>query len=141
MTRSSIDWLGFKKDYVFFEPNNRNAGKPSYSNFNLIKLAITSLVSMTLLPLYIFGYIGVFFSSVSLFTGIAILVEQVVLSDPLGWKFTGPAMLAILIIFLIGIVLMALGVVSLYIANIHTEIKKRPIYIVDEKRSIGIKKK
>jgi dolichol-phosphate mannosyltransferase len=45
-------------------------------------------------------------------------------------KFTGPAMLAVLNMFLIGIVLMALGLVALYIASIHAEVIGRPLYIV-----------
>ena len=32
--------------------------------------------------------------------------------------------------FLIGIVLMALGMIALYIGHIHTEVVNRPMYIV-----------
>ena len=37
--------------------------------------------------------------------------------------------------FLIGIVLMAIGLVALYIGNIHTEVINRPLYIIRERIS------
>ena len=35
--------------------------------------------------------------------------------------------------FLIGIVLCGLGMVSLYIGHIHTEVVQRPLYIIRER--------
>ncbi|MCX6794937.1 MAG: hypothetical protein NTY31_03055 [Candidatus Falkowbacteria bacterium] len=45
-------------------------------------------------------------------------------------SFSGPAQLALLIAFLIGIVLCSLGLVALYIAHIHNEVLGRPLYII-----------
>jgi hypothetical protein len=50
-------------------------------------------------------------------------------------NFTGTACLGILTIFLIGIVMMALGLIALYIATIHTEVINRPLYAVRHKRT------
>ena len=41
-------------------------------------------------------------------------------------------MLAIALTFLIGIVLICMGLIALYIANIHGEVTNRPLYV--EKR-------
>ena len=38
--------------------------------------------------------------------------------------------------FLIGIVLMAIGLVALYIGTIHTEVVNRPLYIVRERLNL-----
>ena len=48
-------------------------------------------------------------------------------------SFSGPAQLAILIVFLVGIILMSLGLIALYVANIHGEVVGRPIYVVRKK--------
>jgi hypothetical protein len=61
------------------------------------------------------------------------------LGDPLHWKFTGTAMLAILILFLIGIVLLSQGMLSLYVSHIHHQSKRRPLYIIDYAHSAGVK--
>lgn len=58
------------------------------------------------------------------------LVEDIVLGDPLDLNFSGPAMLAVLNMFWIGVVLSALGLVALYIASIHAEVVNRPLYVV-----------
>ena len=35
-----------------------------------------------------------------------------------------------MIVFLVGIILVSIGLLALYIANIHTEVTNRPLYIV-----------
>ncbi|MEW6408282.1 MAG: hypothetical protein AB1465_06375 [Patescibacteria group bacterium] len=47
--------------------------------------------------------------------------------------FPGPAILAVINLFLIGIVLTCLGLIALYIANIHSEVTGRPMYVVRRK--------
>ena len=37
MTRALIDWLGFKRDYVYFNANERLYGKPSYNYLKLFR--------------------------------------------------------------------------------------------------------
>jgi nitrogen fixation protein FixH len=52
------------------------------------------------------------------------------MNDPLHWRITGTAMLAIMILFLIGVVLACIGLVSLYIAHIYAEVVNRPLYVI-----------
>jgi len=110
----------------------RHAGEASYSTRQLLKLGINRLVSSSPRPLYMFGYLGILISAFSFILGAAIVIEQLVLEDPLGWDFTGTAMLGVLILFLVGIVLMSQGILSLYISHIHTQSKQRPLYIIDD---------
>lgn len=44
-------------------------------------------------------------------------------------------MLAVLNLFLIGVVLISLGLVALYIANIHREVTNRPMYIIKNRKN------
>jgi hypothetical protein len=39
-------------------------------------------------------------------------------------------MLAILLVMMVGLMLACLGLISLYIANIHAEVTNRPLYVV-----------
>lgn len=95
---------------------------------------------MTTGPLYFFGCLGILITSASFVLGMAVIVEQLILGDPLHWKFTGTAMLSILVLFLVGIVLLSQGMLSLYILHIHNQSKQRPLYIVDEEASAGLTK-
>lgn len=127
MTRALIDWLGFKREYVYFEANERFQGNASYSFIKLIRLAFNSMISLSLLPLKLAGYLGIIIMSISGILGIFIFSQKYIIKQ---MEFTWPAILAVIILFLIGIVLICLGFIALYIANIHTEVSNRPLYIL-----------
>lgn len=138
ITRGLIDWLGFKRQFVYFETKPRLIGTAGYSHRKLLGLAANSFVSLSPAPLYVFGYLGVLISATSFILGSAVFIEQLLLSDPLNWNFSGTAMLVILIIFLVGVVLMSQGILSLYVSHIHTQSKQRPLYVIDYSKSAGI---
>lgn len=133
ITRGMIDWLGFKRAYVPFEQEARRHGKPTYSMSKLISLAMNSFTSYSLIPLRIAGYLGVLILTLSVPGGIFMYVERYILHDPWRLLFSGTDMLAVLILFLVGVMLACLGLISLYIANIHAEVVNRPLYIVRDR--------
>ncbi len=135
ITRGLIDWLGFERATIPFATKSRQFGKPTYSKRQLIQLATHSFVSLSNVPLYIFGVLGIAITTLSGLLGLVVIIEQLLLHDPLSWKFTGTAMLGILILFLIGIVLMSQGILSLYISSIHRESKRRPLYVINRAKS------
>lgn len=140
VTRGLIDWLGFQRTYVNFRSNERAAGTASYGFRKLVRLAMNSVVSMTPAPLYIFGYLGVGITIFALCLGGAVGLEQIMLHDPLGWRFTGTAMLGILLLFLVGVVLMSQGILSVYVSHVHAQSKRRPLYVIDYQDSAGVDK-
>jgi len=127
MTRALIDWLGFRREFVYFNANERLHGVPSYSFFKLVRLAFNSMVSLSLFPLRVAGYLGIFITIASGFLGIFIIINRYFTQQ---FYFSGPAILAVIILFLIGIVLICLGLIALYIANIHAEVNNRPMYVI-----------
>jgi dolichol-phosphate mannosyltransferase len=130
MTRALIDWLGFERDYVSFQAAPRFAGEASYSVCKLIRLALNSFISLSLFPLKLAGYLGVFI----IFTvgpfGLYVLVGKYFAHWPFASSFSGPAQLAFLLLFMVGIILSALGLISLYVASIHGEVINRPLYVL-----------
>lgn len=139
LTRGLIDWLGYERRLIYFEAKPRSHGSPAYSLGKLMRLAAHSFVSMTPAPLYLFGYLGVLITSGALILGSSVFVEQALLGDPWHWRFTGTALIGILLLFLVGIVLLSQGMLSLYISHIHSQTKQRPLYIIDYNASAGIK--
>lgn len=140
MTRALIDWLGFRREIIRFKAKPRVSGEVGYSHRKLAQVFTHSLVSMTPVPLYLFGYLGIIITSGAIILGGSVLVEQIILSDPLDWKFTGTAMIGILLLFLVGLVLLSQGMLSLYISHIHSQTKQRPLYVIDYKNSAGVRK-
>ncbi len=133
ITRGLIDWLGFERDYVYFEQAPRLHGKPSYKFSDLIALAVNSLTAYSLVPLRMAGYLGVFILTVTIPLGILLYIERFIMHDPFGWGVSGTFFLAVLILALVGLILACLGLISIYIAHIHTEVIDRPLYVVRRK--------
>ena len=133
MFRGIMDWLGFRKIYIEFSADARNDGAVGYSYAKLYHLAINSITSFSLWPLRLTGYLGVSITVIS-----ASLLAWMLGNYILGNKaaYTPLAMVVVANTFLIGIVLMAIGLVALYIGTIHTEVVNRPLYLVREKFNV-----
>lgn len=130
LTRGLIDWLGFKRTSIAFQANERLHGTASYSTWKLAKLAFHSFMSLSLFPLKIAGYIGIFITSISFISGTYIFLGKYFFHWYWALTFSDSEDLAIFIVFLVGILLMSIGLISLYIANIHEEVIKRPLYVM-----------
>lgn len=136
MTRALIDWLGFRREFVPFVANERADGEPRYGTVKRIRLAVSSFITHSFFPLKFAGYLGVTITLVSGALGLFIFVERYLLGDPWNMKFTGPAILAVINMFLVGIILSCLGLIALYVANIHREVTNRPLYSVRRTRNL-----
>lgn len=135
MTRALIDWLGFKREYINFEANERIHGEASYSFWKLFKLAVNSFISLSLLPLKLAGNLGIVIMLTSGIAGFYILIGKYFFHWRFASTFSDAENLAILLVFLVGIILTSLGLMALYVANIHGEVINRPMYVIRKKRS------
>jgi dolichol-phosphate mannosyltransferase len=133
-TRALINWLGFKREHIEFDIDDRANGGASYSFGKLFHLAIYSFVSHSLFPLRLAGYLGTFITFFSGLLGVTVFFERYIWNDAWHWNVSGAAQLSIINVFLIGIVLICLGIVALYIENIQNETTNRPIYVIRTKR-------
>lgn len=130
MTRGLIDWLGFKRDYIYFNQAPRRHGVPQYSIKKLVDLAMNSFTTYSLVPLKFAGFLGLVILFLSIPGGIFLFTERFIMHDPFHWGVNGTTMLAALTLFLVGVILTCLGLMSMYIGHIHAEVKRRPLYVV-----------
>lgn len=134
ITRGLIDWLGFKRDYIYFDANERSGGEAGYSTFKLTKLAFSTITAHSFFPLKLAGYLGIIIVLFSAPLGLLIFIDKYILEGPWGLSISGSAILATIILFLIGIVLVCLGLMALYIASIQSEVINRPLYVARRKK-------
>ena len=134
MFRGIMDWMGFRRAYVEFQAGARHDGSAGYSYLKLWQLAINSITSFSLWPLRLTGYLGAAITFMSGGILAWMLINYLVQSR---WVYTPLAMVVVANTFLIGIVLMAIGLVALYIGTIHTEVINRPLYIIRERINFG----
>ncbi len=134
LTRGLIDWLGFKRAYLYFDANDRLHGTASYSFWKLLNLAINSFVSLSLFPLKLTGLLGILITGISFVSGTYIFLGKYFFHWHFAETFSDAENLAIFIVFLVGILLMSIGLISLYIANIHGEVIRRPLYVIRKEK-------
>lgn len=138
ITRGIIDWMGFRRTTIAFHANERLGGKATYKFSKLFELALNSFVSLSVAPLYAISYVGLAITAGSFMAGTFVIIEQLILSDPLRLHVTGTAMLVILTLFLVGIILVSQGLLAIYLSHIHSQTQNRPLFIVDRKNSIKL---
>lgn len=132
MLRGLIDWMGYQRDYVYFAADRRHAGKKTYSTRKLIKLAQNSVVSMSLVPLKLASWLGIITIATAGPLGAYMFIDKYFFNN--HQHFTSASSLSVLVVFLVGIMLMSIGLVGIYIASIHSEVSNRPLYVIKHKR-------
>ncbi|MES2876025.1 MAG: glycosyltransferase family 2 protein [Patescibacteria group bacterium] len=138
ITRGLIDWLGFRREFIDFSPHERIAGSASYSNKKLIKLALNSFTSLSLRPLIMLSWLGAGVVLLSLAIGMFVVVEQLILGDPLGLNITGSGLLGIFVTFLVGVILVSQGILAVYLSHMYEQSQARPLYIIDRSTSANL---
>ena len=128
--RGLAGWIGFRQTSVFFVRDIRHAGETKFPVKKMVRFALTGIVSFSLLPLQLAGYLGFLVSSASfLYMAYAVGLKLFTDRTVQGWT---SVMVAVL--FIGGVQLLSLGIVGEYIGRIYDEVKQRPLYIVDEAR-------
>lgn len=135
MFRGLIDWMGFRKSTLTFHAQERSRGHAGYGYGKLLNLAITSFISYSSTPLKLIGVFGV---STTLLSG-SLLAWMIIWTvvNPSMFNYTPITTVVVANTFLMGLMLSALGLMSLYINKIHCEVQDRPLYIIRETRNLA----
>ena len=122
-------WIGFRSIGVPFEVGLREHGASKFSYRKLTRFALDGLMSFSTLPLKVWSYIGTVISGLSLATAIYFVGRTMAY----GVDTPGFASLIVAVTFLAGIQLLSLGILGEYIGRIFAEVKRRPLYLVEER--------
>jgi len=126
-----VMWLGFQSEQIYFDRQERKAGKGRWTFSKKYKLVIDSLISFTYVPVRLISGIGIGFIIFALIFGIETIVEHLTTGTPVGY-----ASLMCVLLFGVGLILFVLGILGEYIWRTLEESRKRPTFIIDElKRS------
>ena len=126
--RGMFPLVGFKSTSVFYERNERLAGKSHYPLKKMLALAFDGITSLSVKPIRIITGLGVSISMVAF-----LLIIYAIAAWMSGRAVAGWASTLIAVAFLGGIQLISLGVIGEYVGKIFLETKRRPHYIVSER--------
>lgn len=121
-------WVGYNIKYISIENVKRPIGKTKWSFNKLFSYAIEGIVSFTTAPLRVSTIIGTLISIISMIFAFIIVIQTILL----GKDVPGYASIITAILFIGGIQLLSIGILSEYVSKIYLEIKDRPKYIIKE---------
>ena len=128
-SKGIFSWVGFKVKYIETENHKRAAGKTKWSYKSLMSYALDGITSFSVKPLKIATIVGTIISILALILAIEIVLQTIIQ----GKEVPGYASTIISVLFIGGIQLISIGILSTYVGKIYLEIKNRPKYIIKEK--------
>lgn len=128
--RGMVAWVGFKQYALSYNRDPRYAGETKYPLKKMVKLALDGIFSFSNIPLRVTFYIGCFI----LFLSIILLFYIFYLRFFTDNWVEGWTAIMTSIIFLGGIQLIFIGIIGEYIGRIYDSVKKRPLYIISDKK-------
>ena len=104
----------------------RFAGESNYNLYKLIRYNFDLITGFSVFPLQVFTMIGMLISFLSFLFVVFLIVRRLVVGPEVEGVFT----LFAVMFFLLGIVLLGLGVVGEYIGRIYQEVRQRPRFVI-----------
>lgn len=120
-------WVGFKTCVLQYRRDARYAGTSKWNYWRLWNFALEGLTSFTVAPLKVASYAGFLTAVTSFGYGLYVLSKALFYGDPVP----GYPSLMVVILFLGGLQLLALGIIGEYLGRMFIESKQRPIYLLN----------
>jgi glycosyltransferase involved in cell wall biosynthesis len=122
-----VHWLGYNRTEIPIRQSDRHAGRSSYANRQLLKVAFDGLFFQSTVLLRLIIYVG--FLLALLGAALAGYAALVAISGRALPQWIGLPMVGL---FLAAFIIISTGVTGLYVGKIFEQVKGRPLYVVDE---------
>ena len=120
-------WVGFRQVGVPYDRAPRAAGRSKWNYWRLWNFALEGITSFSTAPLRVATYVGVATALLAFVHAAWVIVKTLIFGDPVA----GYPSMMVVILFLGGVQLMALGMIGEYLGRLYDEAKRRPLYLVD----------
>jgi dolichol-phosphate mannosyltransferase len=128
--RGMISWLGFRQCGIEYEPEKRVWGNTKYTFRKMVQFAISGITSFSVKPLHIATVVGYAMAFIAFIYALYAIYIKIFTDTTIeGWT-------SVLVIVLLigGIQLIMIGILGSYMGKLFMESKKRPNYIIKEKK-------
>lgn len=127
--RGLVAYVGFKQTSVQYDRDERLSGQGNYNRlFGSLKIGLNGLISFSSRPLQLMSLAGLILAGFSFILGLLYLFQKI-FGVPLS---PGLSTTILAITFFSGVQLLSLGLMGEYVSRIYDEVKRRPMYIIDE---------
>lgn len=126
--RGQISWIGFNQTYIEYDRQQRNSGETGYTISKMLRFALDGITGFSDFPLKVVTYFGFIVSLIAAFVMLYALYARFITRDyEPGW-----ASLMVIILFIGGVQMIAIGIIGEYLSRMNTNIRNRPLYIINE---------
>lgn len=126
-------WVGFSSEPIEYTPHNRQSGRSHFSFSKLMHLALAGLTAFTTWPLRLVSGVGIGIAIPSFAYGAYLTVDYLLH----GHSISGWTTIVTLQLFSSGVILLSVGIVGEYLAQVFEEVKGRPLFLVRQHLSSG----
>jgi dolichol-phosphate mannosyltransferase len=125
--RGLVSWIGFRQTGVSYQREKRRAGHTKFTYTKMLKFAFDGITAFSTVPLRLASWLGYAASGLAFLYLVSVIIQR-----SLGITVQGWATVMVAMLFLGGVQLICLGIIGEYLGRVFTEIKPRPMYIVEE---------
>lgn len=122
-----LRWLGFPSASIVVKHQKRFHGRTSYSFRALVRHAIDGLTSQSDRLLYLAIGAGFLFLIASVLYAAYLVVSYFLHGYKEGWTST-----VVLLLLSTSMILFSIGVMGIYVGKVFDQVKRRPLYLVQE---------
>ncbi len=135
--RGLVSLVGFSQGEILYKRDVRHAGAGNYNRYlGSLKIGINGVIGFSTVPLQIVMWTGF---AIAILSAVAILVV-IALKIWQGDEYPmGIPTITVLLLFIGGVQLTAVGVLGEYISRIYDEVRRRPLYIVDRAVNVAVR--
>lgn len=129
--RGYVQNVGFRKATIAYEAAPRVAGESKYSLRKLLVFSVNTIMCFSNMPLKLGIFAGMFSGLLGVFVLIYTLLTR-------NGAPSGYATIVVLMCFMFAMLFVVVGIIGEYISVLFSEMKDRPIYIVQEMENIEV---
>jgi glycosyltransferase involved in cell wall biosynthesis len=122
-------WAGFNQTCIEYEREARHAGVVKYTFKQSLRLALNAVFSFSKLPLRLSTYLGIATATGAVIMAFVILYWRIFQPNS---PVAGHTIIMMAVFFIGAIQLISVGILGEYIGRIYEEVKRRPLYTVNE---------
>jgi dolichol-phosphate mannosyltransferase len=121
-------WLGYEPTVVTYDRPKREHGTSGWTFSKKIKAFLDVMLGFSVTPIRLISAVGAIVAGTSFAYGLVVVANALLGNIPVS----GFATLAALITFLLGLIIVMLGVIGEYLWRIFDEVNRRPETVIDE---------
>ena len=135
--RGLVSLVGFRQAEILYERDARRVGAGNYNRYlGSLKIGFNGLFGFSTFPLQVMMWTGF---AIAILSVLAIIV-MTVLKLWYGADYPlGIPTITVLVLFIGGVQLAAVGVLGEYVGRIYDEVRRRPLYIVERAVNVTVR--